>query len=607
MKENWRIKEVKKEKEASDKNKRLFPELEKAIEDILVKRGIDTPEKKEEFLHPDYKKNTYDPNLLSDMDRAVERVLQARKDKELICVYGDYDVDGITSSTILHDFFQQIGIKSFTYLPDRNKEGYGLNKKAIDYILEQGADLIITVDCGITGAKEVEYAREKNLDVVITDHHFVPEEIPRAVAVVNPKKPGDKYPEKMLAGVGVAFKLIEAVAQRIEGYDLEQLKWLLDLVAVGSVADCVPLLGENRTLTKFGLIVLARTRRTGLKQLFEVGRVKISPSQLPTGEQISFQVAPRINAAGRMDHASAAYELLIKNEEERVEARSLALDIESQNQHRQKVTQEIIKEVEGKLDKKNLPAVIIDYSEHWSLGVVGLVAGKIADKHNRPCILLKEKDGLLKGSCRSVPAFHLMEALTKLKDLLEGFGGHSQAAGITVKKENFAEFKKRFTELVAEKKLGDIKKSVDIDERIKIDEINEKLLDELMLMEPFGQGNKKPQFLSENVVIQKIAYLGADQQHLKMWIADSKDSPRSLELITFNYKNNLEIFTGDNEQAGDNKEAGDNEQATGEKQKNHLQPGNKINIVYTLQENIWNGHRSIQGRIVDLEIGDKEI
>ncbi len=585
MKENWRIKEVKKGREVGNKDERLFPELEKAIEDILVKRGIDTSEKKEEFLYPDYEKNTYDPNLLSDMDKAVKRVLQARKNKEQVCIYGDYDVDGITSSTILYDFFQQIGIRSFTYLPDRNKEGYGLNKKAIDYISEQGAGLIITVDCGITGAKEVEYAREKNLDVVITDHHFVPEKIPRAVAVVNPKKPGDKYPEKMLAGVGVAFKLIEAVAQKIEGYDLEQLKWLLDLVAVGSVADCVPLLGENRTLTKFGLIVLARTKRTGLKQLFEVGRVNISPSQLPTGEQIGFQIAPRINAAGRMDHASAAYELLIKNEEERVEARSLALDIEAQNQHRQKVTREIIKEVEEKLNKENLPAVIIDYSEHWSLGVVGLVAGKIADKHNRPCIILQEKGELLKGSCRSVPAFHLMEALTELKDLLEAFGGHSQAAGITIKKENFTEFKKMFTELVAEKRLGDIKKSVDIDERIKIGEINEKLLDELMLMEPFGQGNKKPQFLSENVVIQKIAYLGADQQHLKMWVADSKDGARSLELITFNYKNNLEIFKTNKEQE-------------------NLQPGEKINIIYTLEENIWNGHRSIQGRIVDLEIGE---
>ncbi len=584
MKENWKIKKEGEVKRNS-KAERLFPELEKTTEDILLKRGVNTEEKKKEFLYPDYEQNTYDPNLLSDMEKAVARVLQVKKNKELVCIYGDYDVDGITSSTILHDFFQQIGIKSFTYLPDRNKEGYGLNNKAIDYILEQKANLIITVDCGITGAKEVEYARQKNLDIVITDHHFVPEQIPRAVAVINPKKPKDKYPEKMLAGVGVTFKFIEAIAQKIKDYDLEQLKWLLDLVAIGNVADCVPLLGENRTLTKFGLVVLARTRRTGLKQLFEVGRVKISPSQLPTGEQIGFQIAPRINAAGRMDHASAAYELLIKNEDDRVGARTLALDIEAQNKHRQKVTQEIIKEVENQLDKDNLPAVVIESSEHWRLGVVGLAAGRVADKYNRPCIVLQEKGGAFKGSCRSVPAFHLMEALTELKDLLEAFGGHSQAAGLTVKKENFAEFKKRFTKLVENKKLSDVKKNIDIDEKIKINDINEKLLDELILMEPFGQGNKKPQFLSENVIIQKIAYLGADQQHLKMWVADSRDGARSLELITFNYKNNLEIFKTNKEQE-------------------NLQPGNRINIIYTLEENIWNGHRSIQGRIVDLEIGE---
>jgi single-stranded-DNA-specific exonuclease len=617
MKQNWQIKEkeskalllkhndnkvkseASSEQTSAKSNKRLFPDLEKVTENILISRGIDTKIKKDEFLYPDYDKHTYDPNLLSDIDIAVERILQARENKELICIYGDYDVDGITSSTILHDFFQQVGIKSFTYLPDRNKEGYGLNNKAIDYIIEKKADLIVTVDCGITSVEEVAYANKKKMEILITDHHFVPKKIPRAVAVINPKKKKDKYPEKMLAGVGVTFKFIQAISQKIKGYDLEQLKWFLDLVAVGNVADCVPLLGENRTLTKFGLMVLAKTRRVGLKQLFEVGKIKVNPAQLPTGETIGFQIAPRINAAGRMGQASAAYELLIRGTNEASEARLLALKIEEQNKHRQKVTQEIIKEVNGRIDKKNLPAVIIESDEHWSLGIVGLVAGRVADKYNRPSIILQNRGNILKGSCRSVPTFHLMKALTTLQPLLEKFGGHAQAAGLTIKKENLKEFKKEFTKLVEKANLSDTKKSIIIDQQIEIRDISMKLLDELIIMEPFGQGNKKPIFLSQKVVIKKINYLGIEKKHLKIFVVDSmskqkdfltKDNlgrqfiekEKELELISFNYKNNLEDLK---------------DLATGK-----LREGDTLDIVYTLEENIWNGQRSIQARLIDLRV-----
>jgi len=591
MKENWELKE--KTKNKLHKEERLFPDLEKATENILISRGIDTEIKKEEFLHPDYNEHTYSSNLLSDIDVAVKRILKAREKKELVCIYGDYDVDGITSSTILYDFFQQIGIKSFAYLPDRNTEGYGLNNKAIDYIIKKNADLIVTVDCGITSVEEVEYATEKDMEIIITDHHFVPEKIPQAIAVINPKKKNDKYPEKMLAGVGVTFKLIQAIAQKIKGYDLEQLKWLLDLVAVGSVADCVPLIGENRTLTKFGLMVLARTKRVGLKQLFEVGRIKVSPSQLPTGETIGFQIAPRINAAGRMDHASAAYELLIRSENEVSEARLLALDIEGQNKHRQKVTQEIIKEITSRIDKNNLPPAIIEFDKHWNLGLVGLAAGRVADKYNRPSIVLQDRGNTLKGSCRSVPAFHLMNALTELKELLEKFGGHAQAAGLTVEKKNLKKFKKEFIKLVKKANLSDAKKSIVIDQQIDIREVNEKLLDELMIMEPFGQGNKKPIFISLGVRVNKISYLGQEKKHLKLWVTDGQGKnyqssdgveyfSEGLELISFNYQNNIEDLK--------------------RKSEKKIRENDKINIVYTIEENIWNGRRSIQGRIIDLEV-----
>lgn len=583
MKTNWRIST----NNDSDTSKRIFPELEKITEDILTQRGIDTKEKKEEFLYPDYEKHLHNPKLLTDIQKAVNRILQARKNKETIYIYGDYDVDGITSATILSDFLNQIGLKSKTYLPDRNKEGYGLNQSAIDYIKKQGTDLIITVDCGITNFDEVEYAKQQNLDVIITDHHFVPEKIPKALAVINPKRKKDKYPEKMLAGVGVTFKLIQAIADEISDYDNQQLKWLLDLVAIGNVADCVPLLGENRTLTKYGLMVLSKTRRVGLKQLFTVGRINIDASRLPGGEVIGFQIAPRINAAGRMNHASLAYELLTRTPDKITEARTLALEIESQNQRRQKETLEIMKEVEKELDIHNLPTIIIQSSKHWSLGLVGLVAGRIADKYNRPCILLQEKDGELKGSCRSIPAFHLMEALPKVSKLLKKFGGHSQAAGITLTKKNFPKFKKSMIELAKKQNIHLAPKEITIDLKISLKEINEKLLDELLLMEPFGQGNPKPKFLSRNVVVKRIAYLGTEQKHLKIWLADKEEDSEQLEIIAFFFENTFDFLTVPNK-VSDKKTA--------------LKPGDKIDIIYTLEENIWNGQRSIQGKIVDIKI-----
>ncbi len=572
MKKKWSLKNSRKISE------RIFPELERATEKLLVKKGINNRQKQQEFLYPDYERDLHNPRLLGDMDKAVRRILQARKGKEKVCIFGDYDVDGITSASILFDFFQQIGLESFVYLPDRNKEGYGLNKQAIDYIKQKGASLIITVDSGITSLDEVKYAQKKGLETIITDHHLPLEKVPPALAVINPKKKEDSYPEKMLAGVGVTFKLIQALAAKIEGYDQEQLKWLLDLVALGSVADCVPLLGENRTLTKFGLIVLAKTRRTGLKQLFQVGRINIGADNLPTGEQISYQIAPRLNAAGRMDHASLAYELLKCPVKESARARLLALEIEEQNQQRQKTTSAIIKEIENKLDKNNLPAVIIDSSPHWSLGVVGLVAGRLAEKYHRPVILFQEQHEYLKGSCRSVPGFNLVENLKQLAHLLEKFGGHAQAAGLTILRENLPTFRQKFAKIVSQANLSLAEKEVIIDEELALSEINEKLLKELSLFEPFGIGNEKPLFLSRKVKIEQIKYLGKQGQHLKIWVSQNGNQQQILPLIMFNFS----------------------EKTLNQREAEDLQPGGEIDIVYTLQKNFWNGQVSIEGQLVDL-------
>ncbi len=572
MKSNWAVKN-------KCANKKKFKELEAITECLMLQRGIDSEEKKRVFLHPDYDKDVYDPYQLTDMDKAVNCVLRAKESGKKVCIYGDYDVDGITSTVILYDFFKEIGINCLGYLPDRNKEGYGLNEKAIDYLKKQGVEVIVTVDCGITNFAEVVYAHKKGMEVVVTDHHFVPKELPPAVAVINPKKEGDPYPEKMLAGVGVTFKFIQAIARQIEGYNSEQLKWLLDLVAIGNVADCVPLIGENRTLTKFGLMVLAKTRRVGLKQLFHVGRIKMGNGELPTGDQIGFQIAPRINAAGRIDHASIAYELLIKTQKEIPEARLLALEMESKNRERQKLTEEIIKEIQAKIDNDNLPKVIIESSPHWLPGIVGLVAGRLADQLNRPVIILHDQGEILKGSCRSGSEFHLMKALEKLSGLLEHYGGHAQAAGLTIKKKNLPRFEKEIISLVEESGVLLADKNIEIDLPIKIADITDKLVDELNMMEPFGQGNKKPKFLLENVVIDRVVYMGNNRQHLKFFVKDEEGKNNELEFVSFNFKNQIESLS---------------EQS--------LEEGMVVNLVIVIEENNWNGSRRIQGRVIDIEI-----
>ena len=491
---------------------RIFPDLEEITERILFSRGIDSPEKREAFFHPDYEKDLPDPFLLGDMDKAVERIGQAIKQKEKVCVYGDYDADGVSASVLLKDVLDQLGLENFYYIPDRNKEGYGLNLAALEYIKSQGASLIITVDSGISSREEAAKARELKLDVIITDHHHPPEALPEAVAVINPKKPGDRYPFKELAGVGVAFKLAQALFGKFSPAKKEQTKWLLDLVALGTIADCVPLLGENRTLVKYGLIVLSKTRRIGFQQLFSVGRMAISSDCAPTGDQVAFQLAPRINAAGRMDHANTACALLSCSVGEEAQARVLALEIEDQNQRRKKVTDQIMKEIESRIgSQKEKDRLILEFASHWEMGVVGLVAGKVADKYNRPTFVLQEKDGLIKGSGRSAGGFNLIKALEKNAAFLEKYGGHSQAAGLAMKKENLNVFKKKLEEEIASAGISDWDKKALVDLIIQPEEITEKLLRELSFFEPFGEGNRPPLFFMEKAEVVDGKTIGKEK------------------------------------------------------------------------------------------------
>ncbi|MFW5884737.1 MAG: single-stranded-DNA-specific exonuclease RecJ [Patescibacteria group bacterium] len=565
MKKNWKYDPI--------KNKRTFKDLEPATENLLLKRGINTTKKLEKFLSPDYEEGMYDPFLLSGIKKAVNRFLKARQNKEKICVYGDYDADGVTSSVLLHFFLSELGVDNFCYIPDRDKEGYGLNTKAIDYIKGKEADLIITVDCGITNKEEVEYAKEKGIDVIILDHHHVPPEIPKAVAVVDPKRKQGKYPFDELAGVGVAFKFAQAVAQKTKDYEDEKLKWYLDLVAIGTVADCVPLVEENRVLVKFGLIVLSKTKNVGLKQLFKVGNININENCFPNSQQVSFQIAPRINAAGRMDHANIAYELLSRRETQIAQARELALELEAQNSHRQKVTNYITQSVEDNLAKlKKVPKVIIQSSPHWMIGVIGLAAGKLADKFNRPTILLQDTGSNCRGSGRSVEGFNLVESLERNGAWLKKFGGHNQAVGLTVSNKNFPKFKEVFIQDVEKHLPKTVDKKIYVDVQVKEEEINQKLCNEVSLLEPFGKGNEAPIFLWKKAAVADKKLLGKQGKHLKIWLKDNKGE-RLLEAIGFGLGESFE----------------------------EIQPGNKIDVLFHIEENNWNGRKNLQLRLIDLD------
>ncbi|HHX58679.1 MAG TPA: single-stranded-DNA-specific exonuclease RecJ [Candidatus Moranbacteria bacterium] len=566
MKKNWKIKK--------NELKAVASSNEKIITSILLNRGLTTEEEKNAFLFPDYERDLHDPFLIKDMQKAVDRVLLAKKRKERICIYGDYDADGVTATVLVKDFFNQIELDFFCYIPDKDKEGNSLNKEAIDYIKTQGANLIITVDCGISSFKEVAYANENEIEVIITDHHSLPKKLPAALAIINPKASPD-YPEKNLAGVGVAFKFVAALAGSFEEYEKDQLKWLLDLVAIGTIADCVPLIGENRTLAKFGLLVLSKTRRVGLKQIFQVGSLNINSGLIPSAEQISFQLAPRINAAGRIDHANLAFDLLSAVEGEESSARILALELESKNQHRQKITEKIISEVENRLkNKNNLPAVIVEWAPHWSYGIVGLVAGKIAEKYHRPTLILQEKDSILRGSGRSVPEVNFIEILRESDHLMSKYGGHSQALGGEFPKKNVEELSRNLEKKIAPLLKKENISELEIDTELTLAQINFDLVNQLSQLEPFGEGNPEPIFLTRNLTVSDLRLVGNGEKHLKLILSDGEPDTNRLSAIGFRLADNYA----------------------------NLKINDKIDLVFTLQKNQWNGIESIQAKIIDLNV-----
>ncbi|PID51611.1 MAG: single-stranded-DNA-specific exonuclease RecJ, partial [Candidatus Moraniibacteriota bacterium] len=394
----------------------------------------------DDFFASDYDKNLHDPFLFSAMHRVVERVQQAKEKGEKIGIFGDHDADGVSSATVLAEGLEELGFSVSVYIPDKMTEGHGINTTAIDQFVQEGVTLLFSVDCGTSNVDAVAYANDKKIDVIITDHHHAPEVLPDAFAIINPQLPRETYPFKELSGTAVAFKVVQALFTACAPERVEQLKWLLDVVCVGTIADCMPLFGENRVLVKYGLIVLSKTRRKGYQKLISVGNIPINRWSVPTADVIAFQIAPRINAAGRMSHAKHAYALLREKDDTR--ATKKAQDIEKQNRDRQRLVAKIVQDVEDVIRTQQLDnnAFIVASSKDYPIGIVGIVAGRIAEKYQKPTGIFTEDGDMARGSFRSVDGVHVVDVLQSCEKYLDKYGGHEKAAGATLKTKHLPDF-----------------------------------------------------------------------------------------------------------------------------------------------------------------------
>ncbi|MEL1135098.1 single-stranded-DNA-specific exonuclease RecJ [Desulfitobacterium sp. THU1] len=481
------------------------------VTDILKQRGIETEEQILEFLRPSLL-NLHSPFAFREMAQAVERLERARSGEEKVLIYGDYDVDGVTSTTLLYKVLTNCGLKAVAYIPSRMDEGYGLHKEAILKASQADVKVIITVDCGITAVEEVDYAKTLGIDIILTDHHEPPAILPGAYATLNPKIPDSGYPFRDLAGVGVAFKLAQALLESLQlgETDAYAVLEVMDLVALGTIADLVPLVGENRIIVAYGLRQMEHTIHLGLQTLLEECGLWNKP--LKAG-QIAFMVAPRINAAGRMDSARAGLELLLTGHEER--AQELARFLSRENSLRQDTEKEIVAEAIEILEKSPVPRVIVLAAENWHHGVIGIVASRLVERYYRPVFIISEEEELGKGSARGIGGYHVLDELRDQEQLLEKFGGHSQAAGFSLKRENIPllrEALNRSAEKLPEELFYE---RLRVDQSLPLEAIDASLLRELEHLAPFGFGNPNPVLAGEDYTLYQADTVGKDQAHLK--------------------------------------------------------------------------------------------
>ncbi len=534
------------------------------IQRILYNRGIIGKENIDKFMNPK-KEHIHDPFLLNDMNTAVNRIIIAIDKSEKITIYGDYDVDGITSTSTLYKYLKKIGANVSYYIPNRMDEGYGINKNALEIIKKDGTSLMITVDTGIAAVSEIEYANELGLDVIITDHHECQEVIPDAYAVINPKRPDSTYPFSMLAGVGVAFKLVHALAIRLSNTD--EIWEYLDLVAIGTIADIVPLVGENRIIAKFGFETISNTQNIGVKAvLTELG---YKNNRITSGF-IGFSIAPRLNAAGRIDDAKKCVELFITEDIE--VATKIAKELEKNNQDRQKIEQKIFKEaiemIEGTKEIQEANVIVLA-NENWHHGVIGIVASKIVERFYKPTILMNIEDGEARGSARSISGFSIFEALGKAKDYLNKFGGHEMAAGLSLEVYNVEKLRLSLVEYCEENISQDMLiPKVKIERKIGCGDITPNFIEKIDMLQPYGIGNPEPIFEISGEMID-FRLLGKESKHLKLKLEQKGDI---IDTIMFNSSEYFEKLSEDME----------------------------LDIIGTVQNNEWNGNIYPQMLIKDI-------
>lgn len=561
------------------------------IDGILKSRGYETKAEREAFLSPDYKATKYDPFLLPDMERAVKRLVQAKEKGETVAIYGDYDIDGLTASTVLLDSFEKFGLNASVFIPNRFVEGYGLSADALTKLAENGANLVVTVDCGSLSHQEIDHANELGLDVIVTDHHSVAETMPAAVAVVNPKRllqnfPEDyenyvlkpktqnvksnKYPFLDLAGVGVAFKLVQALQTRLDGLPDGHEKWLLDLVALGTVCDVVELRDENRSNVYWGLEVMKKTRRIGLKMLMAVA--KIDHAKL-NSRALGFMLGPRLNAAGRLETAQLALELLTTSDS--AKALALAEQLDAMNLERRSEQARIFAEAVDKVQDFMNDRVIVVSDTSWSHGIIGIVAAKLLETYQKPAFVLQElEDGTAKGSARSFGDFSAVEGIRATEKLLIKGGGHKLAAGITLEATRVTEWRTAINTYYDSLKLSSQEKYLLPKADATIDgfsDLNEDLIDNLTRLEPFGNGNPEPVFCVLGAMVVERRLMGADGQHVAYNLKDPKGN--LFRLVAWNA---ADKFTAESDEI--------------------------VNAWFEVTLNEWRGRRSVEGRLLRLEV-----
>ncbi len=572
-----RMKKYALRKEIPKKMNKTFEKYSPLTRELLFARGITDAESAEKFLNPDYEKHLHNPHLLKGMKKVVDRIVLAIEKKEKIAIYSDYDADGIPGAVALHDFFKKIGYQNFVnYIPLRNEEGFGLNHEAIDSLVVDGVSLLITIDCGIADVEQIEEAKKHKLDVIVTDHHIPGKKLPPAFVIINPKQKGDKYPEKMLCGAGVIFKIIQALSQdpRIN-FPKGHEKWMLDMVGLATLSDMVPLLGENRVLAFYGMKVLQKSPRAGLSKLFSSLRID---QRNVTEDDIVFMITPRVNAASRMGIPLDAFKLLSTTD--MVEAGALAEHLNKKNDERKGLVASMVKEIKKKISdrEEQMKNVLVLGNPKWKPSLLGLVANSFSDEHNRPVFLWGREgtngNSVIKGSCRSGGDVSVFELMGEAKDIFVEYGGHSGAGGFSVAQENIHQLEEKLNQAFLKLKNKNSVSEILVDKKLQLSDVDWDLYDTVAKFAPFGFENPKPMFWFENATVSAVKQFGKEKNHLEIKVCDDNNSDKEVTAISF-FSEPKKFPVA-------------------------MDVGSKINLVATLEKSNFRNFPELRLRIVDI-------